>query len=221
MRTKRIRTDDVTNRGCYRHYSVDRSPICRRGFDIVFSFMLLFLSLTMASPSPSRLKVNSRAVKPSVSSSPSTLNRWVNFGKDEKESCTFINRKMKVVRNWISTQWKRVRNIKYREIVSLSIQLFRAWIFWYFSKDCFRSIYDDQWHAERNPKKYFGDEGMWVSKSNNHNEVVKRRIKRNQRNRQWIGIGYTPRFVWLIGVLLRGTLSCTSTHKIFRPKLTG
>merc|ERR1740121_1928696 len=28
-------------------------------------------------------------------------------------------------------------------------------------------------------------------------------------------------FVWLIGVLLRGTLSCTSMHKIFRPTLTG
>jgi len=51
--------------------------------------------------------------------------------------------------------------------------------------------------------------------------VVQRRIKRSSRNRQWVGLGYTPRLVWLVGVLLRGTVQCTAVPKVFNPKLTG
>eukprot|EP00536_Pseudo-nitzschia_multiseries_P018680 jgi/Psemu1/328897/estExt_fgenesh1_pg.C_28920001 len=96
----------------------------------------------------------------------------------------------------------------------------RAWVFWYFSKDSMASIYEDLWHAERDPEDFFGSGGMWISKGA-HKSVVRRRIQRSKRNRQWVGLGYTPRLVWLVGVLLRGTFQCTAIPKVFNPKLTG
>ena len=70
----------------------------------------------------------------------------------------------------------------------------RRWVFWYFSKDCMKSLVEDRWFAERDPDKFFGDQGggMWITKGG-HKEVVKRRMKRSKRNRQWVGLGYTPR----------------------------
>lgn len=82
------------------------------------------------------------------------------------------------------------------------------------------SIYEDRWHAERDPEAFFGSQGMWISKGG-HKEVVRRRMQRSKRNRQWVGLGYTPRLVWLVGVLLRGTFECTSVPKVFNPTLSG
>ena len=74
----------------------------------------------------------------------------------------------------------------------LSLRLFRTWVFWYFSKDAMASIYEDRWHAERDVEGFFGSGGMWISKGA-HKDVVRKRIQRSKRNRQWVGLGYTPR----------------------------
>ena len=36
---------------------------------------------------------------------------------------------------------------------------------------------------------------MWLTQNTAHKDVVRRRLKRGKRNRQWVGIGYTPRYV--------------------------
>jgi hypothetical protein len=76
--------------------------------------------------------------------------------------------------------------------LALGLRAARTYVFWYFSKDCLDSIYEDRWHAERKPDAFFGNEGMWVSKGG-HKDVVRKRIQRSKRNRQWVGLGYTPR----------------------------
>lgn len=158
-----------------------------------------------------------------------SLTTWGNFGHEPDR--TPVRRKIEV---WMSqkmgdtislarSRWEMFVTetlTRPRVLLSLAVRGIRTWIFWYFSKDCLASIYEDRWHAERNPDAFFGSEGMWISKGA-HKDVVRRRIQRSKRNRQWVGLGYTPRLVWLVGVLLRGTFQCTAIPKVFNPSLTG
>ena len=41
-------------------------------------------------------------------------------------------------------------------ILALSLKVFRYWVFYFFSRDCFQSLYDDRWHCERDPDDFFG-----------------------------------------------------------------
>jgi hypothetical protein len=34
-----------------------------------------------------------------------------------------------------------------------------------------------------------------------------------------VGVGYTPRLVWLFGLMLRGIIHCTALPKIFEPPI--
>ncbi len=85
-----------------------------------------------------------------------------------------------------------LQELTFSKLLGWAMRAARMWVFWFFSKDCLSSIYEDRWHAERDPDTFFGAEGMWVSKGA-HKDVVKRRIQRSRRNRQWVGLGYTPR----------------------------
>jgi len=74
---------------------------------------------------------------------------------------------------------------------------------------------DDSWEAVRNPERVF--------KQRIHHEqertVVQRRTRRAEAIRRVVGAGYTPRLVWLFGLMLRGIIRCTALPKIFEPPL--
>jgi hypothetical protein len=159
---------------------------------------------------------------------PSSLYRWGNLGHNTLIKETL---KQKIIR-YIKYSHRNIieyielniiqelkNHLNMKDITKFSLRIFRTWIFYFFSKDCMDSIYEDKWHAERSPEDFFGSGGMWIS-TGSHKEVVRRRMNRSKRNRQWVGLGYTPRLVWLVGVLLRGTFSCTAIDKVFNPSIT-
>jgi hypothetical protein len=159
---------------------------------------------------------------------PSYLYRWGNLGNNsiiketlKQKIIRFIKFTRRNINNWIEINIiEEIKNhLNIINIIKFLIRILRIWIFYFFSKDCMESIYEDKWHAERDPEDFFSNGGMWISKGS-HKEVVRRRMNRSKRNRQWVGLGYTPRLVWLIGVLLRGTFSCTAIDKVFNPSLT-
>jgi len=158
-----------------------------------------------------------------------SLYQWGNLGNNQKIKETNqqkLIRLLKFSHRSITQKIdldKRLEQLKnqftFQKILNLSLRAFRTWIFYFFSSDCFDSIYEDRWHSERDPDDFFGGGGMWISKVG-HKEVVRRRMQRGKRNRQWVGLGYTPRLVWLVGVLLKGTFACTSIEKVFNPSIT-
>ncbi|KAG7336905.1 hypothetical protein IV203_006178 [Nitzschia inconspicua] len=103
---------------------------------------------------------------------------------------------------------KRVWNNKMR--------LFHFFIFMYYTRDSMESIATDSWEAERNPDKFFGKRGILQS---HERDVVRRRVTSSRTIRKLVGAGYTPRLVWLYGVMLRGIIHCTALPKIFEPTI--
>jgi hypothetical protein len=92
------------------------------------------------------------------------------------------------------------------------MRLFHLFIFVRYSHCTVESILEDSWEAERNPDKYFGKKGILSSKERS---VVKRRVVSSSTIRKIVGAGYTPRLVFLFGVMLRGIIHCTAIPKIF------
>lgn len=91
-------------------------------------------------------------------------------------------------------------------------KLFHLFVFFYYSHDAVESIMEDSWEAERNPEKFFGKKGILHS---NERAVVRRRVVSSKTIRKLAGMGYTPRLVWLFGLMLRGIIHCTALPKIF------
>ena len=159
---------------------------------------------------------------------PSYLYRWGNLGHTilvketiPQKLIRLIQFSNRTIKEWIEINiiTEITNHFNIPGITKLSLRIFRTWVFYFFSKECMDSIYEDKWHAERSPEDFFGDGGMWVT-TGSHKEVVRRRMSRSKRNRQWVGLGYTPRLVWLVGVLLRGTFACTAIEKVFNPSIT-
>ena len=92
------------------------------------------------------------------------------------------------------------------------VRLFHLFVFVKYSHCTVESILEDSWEAERNPDKYFGKTGIIQS---NERSVVKRRVVSSSTIRKIVGAGYTPRLVFLFGVMLRGIIHCTAIPKIF------
>lgn len=80
-----------------------------------------------------------------------------------------------------------------------------------------RSIHTDTWQAERDPDHVYGRSTRITQHS--HRRIVKRRVRQAQTIRRLVGAGYTPRLVWLFGVMLRGIIHCTPLPSIFQPPL--
>jgi hypothetical protein len=78
----------------------------------------------------------------------------------------------------------------------------RLWLVWHCTKNVFVTIFEDRWEAERDPERFFGKGHIWLS--NAHKQTVKRRMKRGERNRMWVGIGYTPRYVVVVVLVIFG-----------------
>jgi hypothetical protein len=111
--------------------------------------------------------------------------------------------------------WTNCRDILHR-ILCHKFRLFHAFVFLYYTQDTFESILQDEWEAERNPEKFFGKKGILLS---NRRDVVQRRVLRDRTIRKLVGAGYTPRLVWLFGVMLRGIIHCTAIPKVFEPHI--
>jgi hypothetical protein len=131
---------------------------------------------------------------------PTSLYLWGNFGQEPEPLPLVARMEAKLRRllsKWIAAlklRWQRflAEDLTPSNCLAFTLRVCRSWVFWYFSKDCLASIYEDQWHAERDPDSFFGSGGMWISKGG-HKDVVRKRLQRSRRNRQWVGLGYTPR----------------------------
>lgn len=153
-------------------------------------------AMTTFSPTKSKAFINR-----SPPSQPNPLYAFGNFGHKPEHVCLARRCEAKVCRlvdeakDALLIRWERfLADLTISKVFGWALKAGRTWVFWFFSKDCLASIYEDRWHAERDPDKFFGNEGMWISKGA-HKDVVKRRIQRSRRNRQWVGLGYTPRWV--------------------------
>lgn len=98
-------------------------------------------------------------------------------------------------------------------------RIFYLFVFGFLTCDSLPSIWDDEWAAERNPEKYFSSKWFGRGWRTSERKVVKRRVLKDRTIRQLVGAGYTPRLVFLFGVMLRGILHCTAMPKIFEPTL--
>jgi hypothetical protein len=96
-------------------------------------------------------------------------------------------------------------------------RLFHLYIFMYYTYDSIESIRVDSWEAERNPEKFFGKTGILKS---NERDVIRRRVGSSRTIRKLVGAGYTPRLVWLFGVMLRGIIHCTALPKNFEVSIS-
>lgn len=151
-------------------------------------------AITTFSPTKSKAFIN-RSPTPQVN----PLYAFGNFGHEPKHVCLArrfearICRLVDEAKDALMIRWERfLADLTISKVFGWALRAGRTWVFWFFSKDCLASIYEDRWHAERDPDKFFGSEGMWIS-NGAHKDVVKRRIQRSRRNRQWVGLGYTPR----------------------------
>lgn len=91
----------------------------------------------------------------------------------------------------------------------------RLLVFLYCCRDAAESIGYDAWEAERDPENFFGS---WYM-SDEERQALRRRIASASRIRSLVGAGWTPRLVWLYGVMLRGIIHCTALPKIFEPTI--
>ena len=91
---------------------------------------------------------------------------------------------------------------------------FRIGVFLYHTRCAVESIFEDSWEAVRNPvvfAKRIRHEG--------ERKVVMQRTRRSNALRSLSGAGYTPRLVWLFGVMLRGLFLNTAMPRIFDPPI--
>lgn len=94
-------------------------------------------------------------------------------------------------------------------------RIFRWCIFIYNTRASVASILDDSWEAVRDPDRVFQQQ----IHHDQERTVVKRRTMRAETLRKLVGAGYTPRLVWLFGLMLRGIIGCTDLPKVFEPHL--
>ena len=94
-------------------------------------------------------------------------------------------------------------------------RLFRVCVFILYAKSSVTSILEDSWEMERDPYKVLGRH----IRHEGERKVVQRRIQKAKRLRTIVGAGYTPRLVWMYGVMLRGLIHCTPLPKIFEPPI--
>jgi hypothetical protein len=92
---------------------------------------------------------------------------------------------------------------------------FRICVFIYYTRESVDSILEDTWEAVRDPDRVFGQQIHRVGER----KVVLRRTRKSEALRALIGAGYTPRLVWLFGVMLRGIVHCTALPQIFSPPI--
>lgn len=94
------------------------------------------------------------------------------------------------------------------------LRLVRLTVFVWCTKNSVVSILNDTWELERHPLSL---------KREVRNPFVRRnvasRVERDRYLRKLVGAGYTPRLVWLYGVMLRGVLQCTAIPKVFNPPI--
>ena len=138
--------------------------------------------------------------------------RLGNFGTPEKKATTnaATQSSIKLFRQQVNEATSFLRDREHQ------IRLLRLSIFLWCSKDTFVSVMDDSWTLDRKPKP-----------SKQRDEVnnpfvrrnVQRRVERDRYLRKLVGAGYSPRLVWLYGVMLRGFVQCTALPMIFNPPI--
>lgn len=92
-------------------------------------------------------------------------------------------------------------------------RLFRICVFLYFTHGSVQSIMSDSWEAVRDPSC------AQRIRNKSERENVLLRSKSAELRRKLVGVGYTPRLVWLFGLMLRGIIHCTALPKIFEPPI--
>jgi hypothetical protein len=103
------------------------------------------------------------------------------------------------------------------KIWSDKLRLFHLFIFLHHTYPSLESIRMDSWEAERNPEKFFGKRGILQE---SERDVVRRRVASSRAIRELVGAGYTPRLVWLFGIMLRGIIHCTALPKVFEVRFS-
>jgi hypothetical protein len=91
----------------------------------------------------------------------------------------------------------------------------RLCVFIYYTRESVDSILEDTWEAVRDPDRVFGQQIRRVGER----KVVMRRTRKSEALRALVGAGYTPRLVWLFGVMLRGIVHCTALPQVFSPPI--
>mmetsp|Transcript_7488 Transcript_7488/g.18436 ORF Transcript_7488/g.18436 Transcript_7488/m.18436 type:complete len:272 (-) Transcript_7488:2500-3315(-) len=120
-----------------------------------------------------------------------------------------------MVRRMAASIQRHCQKILHRDRIK---SIFYTLIFGYFSYDSILSVWDDEWSAERDPEKYFSATS-WKWQHERERAVVRRRVFKDRTIRKLVGAGYTPRLVFLYGIMLRGFLRCTALPKIFNPPI--
>jgi len=98
----------------------------------------------------------------------------------------------------------------FAEFVGRHKRLLRFIAFCYGTRIAVVSIAEDTWKLDRTKAKT-------LVKS--YTKVVRKRTARARTIREWTGQGYSPRLVWLFGVMLRGFIHSTALFKIFEPTI--
>lgn len=115
--------------------------------------------------------------------------------------------------------WKKITVFLQESFCGKNIKsVFYSVIFGYFTADSVLSIWDDEWAAERDPQRYFAATS-WRWHHERERDVVRRRVFKDRTIRKLVGAGYTPRLVFLFGIMLRGFVRCTALPKIFDPPI--
>lgn len=115
-----------------------------------------------------------------------------------------INKSSKTIRSNIDRLWTKYA------------RAFRIAVFLYYSRGAVESIAGDSWEGVRDPDRVFGERSQGGSTTT---LTRKHRTLRSERLRQLVGAGYTPRLVWLFGLMLRGIIYCTDIPQIFNPPI--
>jgi hypothetical protein len=92
-------------------------------------------------------------------------------------------------------------------------RLFHICVFFYFTHGAVESIMSDSWEAVRDPHC------AQRIRNKTERETVVLRSKSAELRRKLVGVGYTPRLVWLYGLMLRGIIHCTALPQIFEPPI--
>ena len=106
------------------------------------------------------------------------LYQWGNMGSSENSYYDLVRREPVFVKveRYLLVWTRRVTAWCHRHVVqlshylsqphnilALSLKVFRYWVFYFFSRDCFQSLYDDRWHCERDPDDFFGSGRYYYS----------------------------------------------------------
>ena len=117
----------------------------------------------------------------------------IHDGKKKRTKKSFFRRKLHEIRQFLEHN---------------GLKACRFIVFCVYSCESIISVLNDTWAMERNRQHLLASD-----------KNVQRRVERDKMLRKMVGAGYTPRLVWLYGVMLRGICTCTPILKVLNPPI--